>query len=82
MKPTLRNIHKNCVPSLSLYIEEISKALNIQEHEEMSIVFDDLSRLMINKPHLKDVIMKEVEKAVINYEKEVDNNNFISTFAQ
>jgi len=32
-----------------------------------------LSRLMINKPHLKDVIMKEVEKAVINYEKAIDN---------
>ncbi len=69
MKPTLRNIHQNCVPSLTRYVEEIGKVINLKEHEEMSMVFDDLSRLMINKPHLKDVIMQEVEKAVIKYEK-------------
>jgi hypothetical protein len=76
----------NCLPSLGALNKVFGKVLDIEHHERMALLMDDLNRLICNHPDKADQIMTALEIFVENpneiNKKNIDNNNFISTFAE
>ena len=60
---------RNTLPSLGSLNETFSKVLDMEHHERMALLMDDLNRLISNNPDMADEIMTALEIFVENPER-------------
>jgi len=88
MPEAIRNRFRMIINNITPFEEMIFTILNKKTHEELSLTMDDFMRLMVKNPEKRDDLMIALNLYVENYdrlpkcEKNIDNNNFISTFAE
>lgn len=68
MNGKMKAIFQNVKVNIDRLVNEYKTVINMEEHEQLSLVFDDLNRLMLKHPDTKDVIMKELNKLIEKYE--------------